>query len=350
MDPSKQQPPPPYGEAVGVPPYPTQPGAAPYPTGPGVPPYPAQPGTGGGFAMGPPAPPPGTYYPPQEPPKGFAPQQTGYVYQQQQPIAPAAHSYSYGTSYGQNPVSQGLSGGYDSDAEGLPTQANLSGFGEKAIRRAFIKKVYGILMVQLLLTFGIICLFMFVEPVRDFTRRSPYLYWIAFAVTIVCLIGMACCESVRRTFPTNFIFLGIFTAAEGFMLGTLSARFSVDAIMIAIGITAGVTLGLTVFAFQTKIDFTACGGCLCALLMVLIMMGFFFAFMPSNKYTMIGYGTAGALVFSLYIIYDTQLMMGGKHKYALDPEEYIFAALNIYLDVVNLFLYILMLVGASSSD
>ena len=84
--------------------------------------------------------------------------------------------------------------------------------------------------------------------------------------------------------------------------------------------------------------------------MVLIMMGFFFAFMPSSKYTMIGYGTAGALVFSLYIIYDTQLMMGGKHKYALDPEEYIFAALNIYLDVVNLFLYILMLVGASSSD
>jgi len=324
MDPSKQQPPPPYGEAVGVPPYPTQPGAAPYPTGPGVPPYPAQPGTGGGFAMGPPAPPPGTYYPPQEPPKGFAPQQ--------------------------NPVSQGLSGGYDSDAEGLPTQANLSGFGEKAIRRAFIKKVYGILMVQLLLTFGIICLFMFVEPVKEFTRKSPYLYWIAFAVTIVCLIGMACCESVRRSFPTNFIFLGIFTAAEGFMLGTLSARFSVDAIMIAIGITAGVTLGLTVFAFQTKIDFTACGGCLCALLMVLIMMGFFFAFMPSNKYTMIGYGTAGALVFSLYIIYDTQLMMGGKHKYALDPEEYIFAALNIYLDVVNLFLYILMLVGASSSD
>ena len=29
---------------------------------------------------------------------------------------------------------------------------------------------------------------------------------------------------------------------------------------------------------------------------------------------MIGYGSAGALIFSLYIIYDTQLMMGGKHK------------------------------------
>ena len=65
---------------------------------------------------------------------------------------------------------------------------------------------------------------------------------------------------------------------------------------------------------------------------------------------MIGYGVAGALIFSLYIIYDTQLMMGGKHKYALDPEEYVFASLNIYLDVINLFLYILMIVGGSRSD
>ena len=65
---------------------------------------------------------------------------------------------------------------------------------------------------------------------------------------------------------------------------------------------------------------------------------------------MIGIGAAGAFVFSLYLIYDTQMMMGGKHKYALDPEEYIFAALNIYLDVINLFMYILMIVGGSRSD
>ena len=65
---------------------------------------------------------------------------------------------------------------------------------------------------------------------------------------------------------------------------------------------------------------------------------------------MIGYGAAGALVFSLYLVYDTQLMLGGKHKYALSPEEYIFAALNLYLDIINLFLYILMIVGAARGD
>lgn len=62
---------------------------------------------------------------------------------------------------------------------------------------------------------------------------------------------------------------------------------------------------------------------------------------------MLGYGSIGALIFSLYIVYDTQLMMGGKHKYALSPEEYIFAALNLYLDIINLFRYILLIVGIS---
>ena len=65
---------------------------------------------------------------------------------------------------------------------------------------------------------------------------------------------------------------------------------------------------------------------------------------------MIGYGSAGALIFSLYIVYDTQLMMGGKHKYSLSPEEYVFAALSLYLDIINLFLYILMIIGAARGD
>ena len=69
-----------------------------------------------------------------------------------------------------------------------------------------------------------------------------------------------------------------------------------------------------------------------------------------HRYAMIGYGSAGALIFSLYIVYDTQLMMGGKHKYSLSPEEYVFASLNLYLDIINLFMYILMIIGAGRGD
>ena len=44
------------------------------------------------------------------------------------------------------------------------------------------------------------------------------------------------------------------------MLGTIATFYSTDAVLMAVGTTAAVTLALTLFAFQTKIDFTGCGG------------------------------------------------------------------------------------------
>ena len=52
------------------------------------------------------------------------------------------------------------------------------------------------------------------------------------------------------------------------------------------------------------------------------------------------YGGIGALIFSVYLVYDTQMMMGGGHKYSISPEEYIFAAVALYLDIINLFINI----------
>lgn len=243
-------------------------------------------------------------------------------------------------------------GGYDSDVEGGgPYEGNIGGaFTDKAVRRGFIKKVYGILFCQLVLTGAFIAVFTFVDSVRLWARQSSWLYIAAACVLFTCMIAMVCCESVRRKTPLNFIFLAIFTAAEGLMLGSMVSKFDADAIMIAVGVCAAVSLALTLFAFQSKWDFTACGGMMCALMVILIVCGIVMIFVPYNKYAMIAYGAVGALIFSLFIIYDTQLMLGGKHKYSLDPEEYIFAALNLYLDIINLFLYILMIVGASRSD
>ena len=56
------------------------------------------------------------------------------------------------------------------------------------------------------------------------------------------------------------------------------------------------------------------------------------------------------LLLFQYLVYDTQIMMGGGKMYSISPEEYIFAALNLYLDIVNLFLYILQLVSAAKGN
>lgn len=48
----------------------------------------------------------------------------------------------------------------------------------------------------------------------------------------------------------------------------------------------------------------------------------------------------GAVVFSMYIIYDLQMIMGDR-KLNISPEEYIFAALNLYVDIIRIFLELL---------
>ena len=93
-----------------------------------------------------------------------------------------------------------------------------------------------------------------------FVKEYFWLNYVAMGVTIVLMLVLVCCEGSRRTFPANIILLGLFTVCQGFMLGSISTYYSVEAILIAVGITSGVAFCLTVFAFQTKIDFTNCGG------------------------------------------------------------------------------------------
>ena len=57
------------------------------------------------------------------------------------------------------------------------------------------------------------------------------------------------------------------------------------------------------------------------------------------------YGGFGAFV--MFLLVDTQMMMIGKHKYSYNPEDWAFAALSVYTDIISLFLYILMLVGVA---
>lgn len=136
----------------------------------------------------------------------------------------------------------------------------------------------------------------------------------------------------------------MFTIAQGFLMGTAAGTFHADEVVMAVGITAAICLGLTLFAFQTKWDFTVMGGVLFVALIVLFLFGILAWIFPGKTMSIV-YASLGALLFSFYLIYDTQLMMD-KGKHSISPEEYIFAALSLYLDIINIFMYILTIIGA----
>ncbi|CAH1998596.1 unnamed protein product [Acanthoscelides obtectus] len=228
-------------------------------------------------------------------------------------------------------------GGEDPEVKGFD-------FSDASIRRSFIRKVYSILTVQLGITLGFICWFLYDHKTKHYVQAHTELFFIALAILLVTMIALACCGDLRRKPPMNFIFLFIFTLAESFMLATAASTYDAEAVAMAVGITAAVCLGLTLFAFQTKWDFTMMGGVLFVAAMILFLFGIIAIFIRSNIVNLI-YASLGALIFSVYLIYDTQMMMGGNHKYSISPEEYIFAAINIYIDIINIFMFILQIIG-----
>ncbi|XP_056656184.1 protein lifeguard 2 isoform X2 [Monodelphis domestica] len=215
-------------------------------------------------------------------------------------------------------------------ADELKTNADIiNPFDDVTIRRAFIGKVYSILTFQLVTTLGLIFLFVFCTPLKTWVLLNSWFTIALFPSLLILILMLACCEGPRRKVPHNFFLLFLFTLVQGTLLGAVSVYYHANEVMWSIGGTALVTLVFTLFAFQTKIDFTyfSPSGLSCLLLLMI-------------------YGLICLFLRSYYLVVNTHLMLGRSRQYSLNPEEYVFAALNLYLDIVNIFIFFLHLIAS----
>ena len=219
-------------------------------------------------------------------------------------------------------------------------------FSDKAVRHGFIRKVYSLLSVQLVITFGIMMIWNLNEEAKQYAMTHKWIGLVIVLCSLIPLCSLACCQSVARMFPINLILLAVFAILQGCALGFIGASIQTVVILIAVGITGIVVIGLTIFAFQTRIDFTVFTGGMLALLLTLLAIGIIAAIVRVHWLSML-YAALGTLVFSIYIIIDTQLIMGGK-TVEISPEEYVLAVLHLYIDIIQLFFMVLNLTNGST--
>jgi hypothetical protein len=193
-------------------------------------------------------------------------------------------------------------------------------------------------------------------------------------LSMVASIGSAIALGMRysRVFPTNLGLLGLFTAGESVIIGeiekgggregrslcsacfTLSlhlsllppslppslllpptglitSRYKADAVLLAALQTAAAVTGLSLFAFRKnqKYDLTAFGSVLFSGLLIMLMSSVF-AFFFKVKIPEVVMGGFGALLFSVFLIYDTQRIVGGGAT-QLDDRDYVLGAMDLYL-------------------
>ena len=214
-------------------------------------------------------------------------------------------------------------------------------------RIGFIRKVYTILSIQILIT-TIFVVATFVSPeLRLFMKRTPALIYICLVVYMVSLYSLACYPKVARSVPTNYILLFIFTVSFSYVIAFISAQYDFRIVTSSAIMTLLVVVGLTAYAFYTKTDFTMLGGLLFSMTLLLIGMIILGIFITSKFYHTV-IAAAILVLFSVYLIYDTQLIIGKKsNKYLID--DYILAAVNLHLDIINIFLALMQLIGSATS-
>ena len=211
-----------------------------------------------------------------------------------------------------------------------------------SLRNGFIKKVYGIIFVQLLITTAVIYYVMVNESIMQFMLNNTYFIYVCLIIDIAIILAFGC-SKVGQQVPLNYILLIIFTFLESITISYTTIFYDPLSVLTAAGLTMLVTFGLTLYAWMSKTDLTMKGGLLMTLSLILFFLGIIGIFFQSYFYQCL-ICSLGVLLMSVYLIFDTQLLIGNK-KNLISMDLYIIAAMMIYLDIINLFIYILKLFG-----
>ncbi|CAK6977622.1 protein lifeguard 4 [Scomber scombrus] len=138
------------------------------------------------------------------------------------------------------------------------------------IRMDFLKKVYTLLSLQIILTTAISALFMFCQTIKEFVHASPAVVLVSALGSLVLLLALA---MYRHQHPVNLYLLLVFIVLTAVFLSTVTF-YEYFTVLQALFLTCAVFVGLTAYTFQSKRDFSKMGAGLFALLWILIIASF----------------------------------------------------------------------------
>merc|ERR1719498_2044011 len=126
-----------------------------------------------------------------------------------------------------------------------------------------------------------------------------------------------------------------------FMVGMVCATYAAygyaAVVLEAFAITSILFVGLTIFTMKSNIDFSFLGlGIFAVMLGVLVWSLFAMFVFPAFVFRQM-FALAFIFIFALFVVYDTWMI-----STTLAYDEYILGAINLYLDFINIFLYLLM--------
>ena len=228
-----------------------------------------------------------------------------------------------------------------------PTQMGdtYTSFGDTYnVKTNFIRRIYSLLCIQLALTCMMCYLFYTVDSIKNYVLHSPGLLWTSIIMTFVFLIvGSPPCYG--RHHPMNLFALLGFTLCESYLVGYTCLFYNSALILMACGITLSTFVGLTAYVMYTKADFNFLGAGLYSCLWIMIIGSFISAFLPNMPVFNVAMAILGCITAVGYILYDTSEIIN-----RMEIDEYVFACMSLYIDIIMLFLNLLQLLSGGKND
>jgi FtsH-binding integral membrane protein len=219
---------------------------------------------------------------------------------------------------------------------GVPYTGTLVRTGQE--RATLVRRTYGLVFISVIVT-ALGVAFGFTQPaLMQAVAQHPIITMLAMFAPLVMAM------QARRTFPRNIVLTLIFTFIEGIWIAPflLMAERGSPGVVGQAGLLTLSTFGvLSLYAVISRRDFSAWGSFFIIGLWVLIATSLINLFVGSALGSLWIAGGA-VLVFSGLLVFDTwRIVRSGQYG----PDDYVPAAVNIYLDLLNLFLAIITLLG-----
>jgi FtsH-binding integral membrane protein len=222
---------------------------------------------------------------------------------------------------------------------------SLETFGQqKTMSSAFYNKIMALFGLSILGTAGGV--YFGFHYALEYIIQNPLLFYGLFAVELILIFTSGMWS---KTVPLNYFLFTLFTISSGLTIVPLIASFaaefgSFDIIYRALFSTTAMFAAAATFGYTTSKSLIGMRGFLFTTLIGMIVIAILGIFFPWGNTMEMIYSGVGVALFSAFTAYDMNKL---KHY---PEDEYIAAAISLYLDIFNLFIYILRLSAAFSRD
>jgi FtsH-binding integral membrane protein len=215
-------------------------------------------------------------------------------------------------------------------------------------RQSFLTSVFGWMFLGLALTAGIAAYVAASSDMIGWFEDHAFAWIVMFVVQIGLVVTISAGIN-RISYPIAVLLFGLYAALNGFIFSIILEAYTTASIASAFGVAAGMFGGMAVYGYATKRDLSGLRSIL-FMGLIGIVIGLIVNMFWANSvlYWFVTFG--GVLLFCALTAYDMQkikqLGESGADRETLRKAS-ILGALSLYLDFINLFLFLLRIFGSA---